>query len=141
MCIVRKKKIDEKFYVDKNSGKVVKKRDDKISKTIVTLEVGFAVTTCKFYFLKLLKIYLLVVKCEKKRIVDSFLKVFDHSKTFFKKQTIFFAYFYFVFTVPYLITLTLINNGVLNCDTLPVPNLVTFYLFYARRLNFFIKKS
>ena len=50
-CIIRKKKIDESFYVDKSSGKIVKKRDDKISKTVVTLEVGFAITTCKFNYL------------------------------------------------------------------------------------------
>ena len=40
--------MDESYQIDETTGKVVKRRDDKMAKTIATIEIGFAVTTREF---------------------------------------------------------------------------------------------
>ena len=40
--------MDESYKIDENTGKVIKRKDDKMARTIATIEIGFAVTTRKF---------------------------------------------------------------------------------------------
>ena len=44
--------MDESYQIDENTGKVIKRRDDKMARTIATIEIGFAVTTRKFTIFK-----------------------------------------------------------------------------------------
>ena len=45
--------MDESYQVDENTGKVIKRRDDKMARTIATIEIGFAVTTRKLTMFKI----------------------------------------------------------------------------------------
>ena len=39
--------MDENFYVDKKSGKIIRRRDERMTRIFATIEIGFALTTCK----------------------------------------------------------------------------------------------
>ena len=46
--LAKRKNMDEVFYVDKKTGKIIRRKDSKMTKNIATIEIGFALTTCNF---------------------------------------------------------------------------------------------